>query len=65
MEFSFSEWLENELEEQGMMQKMLAEKTGITAGAISNYVRCVRSPKLDTVNLILDVFGKKIVIVDK
>ena len=64
-DFSFSEWLENELAAKGMTQHQLAEIVGTSQVNISYYITCRRSPMLPTFMAILDAFGKTIRIVDK
>lgn len=64
-EFSFSSWLEKELKKSKMPKYKFAEKCGITVQAIDHYLKGERSPRVIVVNDLLNVLGKKIVIVDK
>ena len=64
-EFSFSEWLENELKSRKMSQRALETLTGISQHTISKYISRGFSPRLCNLNEILNVLGKKVIIVDK
>ena len=61
----FAEWLSNEMEKNGLTRGKLAKKTGISISTIRNCTLGTRTPKLFTVNVLLDFFGKKLAIVDK
>ena len=64
-EFSFAEWLENQLRETGMSQTELANAVGITKQMISGYVCGVKTPSFMTATDILNLFHKKFAVVDK
>lgn len=64
-EFSFSEWLENELKTRDIKVADLANMTGLTKASIWNYVKCRRFPSIVIVNDILNALGKKIIIIGK
>lgn len=64
-EFSFSEWLEVELKKSGMTQSQLARKVGVTQQSIGQYISGMRTPSIITANDVLNVFGKKFVVIDK
>ena len=61
----FAEWLKNEMEKNGLTRGKLAKKTGISISTIRNCTLGIRTPKLFTVSVLLDFFGKKLAIVDK
>ena len=64
-EFSFSEWLNEEVKKSEMPKYRFAEMWGVTVPSIDHYLKGERSPRIITVNDLLNVLGKKIVIVDK
>ena len=64
-EFSFSEWLEEELKKQGVSVMELSERSGVSAGSIYKYKKCSRSPSIMAVIDIMNALGKRIGIVDK
>lgn len=64
-EFSFSQWLEDEIKRRGLKIRKVARMTGLTEKAIYQYLRVKRIPSIMTVVEILDAFGYRIKIVKK
>ena len=60
----FSKWLKEELKEVKMPQMELAIETNMCQSQISHYITGKITPNLETVEKILAVFGKKLVVVD-
>jgi len=51
--------------EQGVTQKELAEKTGMTQSTIAKLEGLVNTPRIDTLNELLDPLGYKLGIIPK
>ena len=62
--FRFDLWLYNELVKRGWTGADLARKTGLSKVTIGQYLGNDRMPNLRTFALILDAFGKHLVIED-
>jgi len=52
-------------EEQGLSQRDLAKKAGVKQPSIARLERLVTTPKIDTLNELLDPMGYKLAIVKK
>lgn len=61
----FAEWLNNEMEIKGINRRKLAKKSGVGISTVRRCALGIGTPNLETVGLLMDVFGKKLVIVDK
>lgn len=64
-EFGFSEWLEEMMIENGLTIKQLADLSGHTYASIRYYLHGERSPNVVIANDFMNLFGKKLVVVDK
>ena len=62
--FRFDLWLYNEMVKRGWNGADLARKTGLTKVTIGQYLGNDRLPTLKSFQLILDAFGKHLVIED-
>lgn len=59
MNITFSQWVQNNLDDRNWSQAELARRAGITRGAVSNIVNNQRNrPDPDTVKAIARAFGK-------
>lgn len=63
-DFKFDEWLREQLNERKWSTFDMAEKAGVTRACIGYYLLGERSPSLNTLLIILDALGKKLVITD-
>ena len=54
---TFGEHLKSLLEEKGMKQKFLADKTGMTESSVSRYVNGERTPRISQAYRIACVLG--------
>ena len=64
-EFSFSEWLENAMKEHNLNQNQIATMSGHAPSCIRHYLTCQRFPSILIINDFLNLFGKKLIVVDK
>lgn len=62
---AFAEWLSDEIDKSKMTRNELADRSGVSVVTIRHYLYKMRSPTLQYMTLLLDAFGKKLVIVDK
>ena len=53
----FSEWLVDQMEKRHLNCLQLSKLTGLIHPTIAYYITGTRSPKLDTLKLILDAFN--------
>lgn len=60
----FGEWLAEQLKQAGMTRKELAKRAGVSVPIIRYYIKGERTPRLDTLQVILKVFNKRIEITD-
>lgn len=60
----FGQWLDEQLKRTGMTRKELAKRAGVSVPIIRYYITGERTPRLDSLQVILKVFGKKIDITD-
>lgn len=63
--FNFSEWLMDEMEEQGLKVIDLAKMSGMTPAGLRNLLYEYRCPRFDTFRRIMGALGKKIEITDR
>ena len=61
----FSTWLLKEMAERHMTCNQLSKLTGLNHVTIGYYVTATRTPTFGSLKLILEAFGKKVLIVDK
>lgn len=62
--FRFDLWLYNQMKRRGMNMKGLAEKAGISAQSVSDYVKNTRMPTVMTLALILNALDMHMVFED-
>lgn len=62
---AFAEWLADEIDKSKLTRNELADRSGVSVVTIRHYLYKMRSPTLLYMTLLLDAFGKKLVIVDK
>lgn len=62
---TFSKWLKDQLKEKNMTQVELAKRSYITVQAVSHYISGRSLPTYPVMEAVLNVLGKKLVIVDK
>lgn len=62
--FRFDLWLYNQMKRRGMNMKELAEKAGISAQSVSDYVKNTRMPTVMTLALILNALDMHMVFED-
>lgn len=64
-EFGFAEWLEEMMAEKGLTIKQVAYLVGHSYASIRYYLMGERSPNIVIANDFMNLFGKKLVVVDK
>lgn len=62
-EDEFAEWLRNEMEKQHISHYKINQLTGLSYMTIRHYLDGARSPRLNTIKVLLDVLGMHIEIV--
>ena len=61
----FGEWLLDEMEQQGLNSYQMAKLTKLSYMTIVYYITGKRVPTFGSLKILLDVLGKKVLIVDK
>lgn len=57
MQFNVSEWIEDEMEKREWSIHDLARESGLTYQAISQWIKEIRMPTLQSFMMLLDAFG--------
>lgn len=64
--FPFGEWLREEMKEQQVTQMELALRLYLSSpGQVSHYITGKQSPKVETLERIMEALGKKLLVADK